>query len=359
MKVSFIGQIAGASTLAQELKATLLDPAYNSLRFGVAFARWSGLNLVHHELEKFVSRRDTSVQAVVGVDLGGTTAEALTYLMELPSTTTKILRSGDPRIVFHPKIYVFEGRSGWKTLVGSGNMTAGGLHTNLEASFMVTGTARERNEAGDYLRTLFDARPPLNARHVRLLDQDYLDELAPSLDSYRTPPPDARRRGGKRPLQGSLALSSPLPPIGRPPSPPGASAAGRARRKSGPIPAPSASQTLYLELWDETGGGTQVQLPKDVFTGYFGATETTVTWVELEGPRVRTRVRLQAFPNSTYRIPLAFVRGVRRKAVLRFQRLGPDRYQVDVRHDAQPDYVAWLARCTEQRTPTSKRYGVH
>lgn len=101
-----------------------------------------------------------------------------------------------------------------------------------------------------------------------------------------------------------------------------------------------------------------MQLPKEVFTAYFGATDTTVTWVELHGAGFYSRVRLQSFSNLTYRIPLAFVRGVTRNAVLRFVRTGTDRYTVDVRTRRQAEYRAWLAKCTEQRTSRSKRYGI-
>jgi hypothetical protein len=116
---------------------------------------------------------------------------------------------------------------------------------------------------------------------------------------------------------------------------------------------------LYMELWDETGGGTQVQVSKEAFQTFFGASATTTTYVDLATPAGKDRVRLQAFSNDTFRIPLGFVRATNRPAVLRFERTGPDAYKVDVVEKGRRGYAAWLAQCGTRRNPNAKAYGIY
>jgi hypothetical protein len=95
----------------------------------------------------------------------------------------------------------------------------------------------------------------------------------------------------------------------------------------------------------------------------FGADVTAVTWITLRIPGGGIeRIRLQGFPNATFRISLPFVgpssSGAGRRAVLRFDRLGPDEYSCAMVRRGEAGYAAWLKACTEQTTRTSKRFGI-
>lgn len=365
MKVAFLGQLAGSDTAATTLSTELGSGDFTRLRFMVAFTRWSGLHLLNGPLQAFATTPGTTIEGVCGVDLGGTTAEALTYLLELPGAAIKIFRSGNPRIVFHPKMYLLDGPERWIAIVGSSNLTAGGLHSNAEASLMLEGrVGRDVSPAEGYWADIWGSKPPLNSTHVQLLDATSLAALAPHLDAYTENPPDAGSSGASAAGITPLTLSVPLPAVTRPPVP---AQRPSARRRpisvrtdsgSGGITPPSGDGVLYMELWEETGGGTQVQISKEAFETYFGASATTTTYVELSTPLGRDRVRLQAFSNDTFRIPLTFVRSTSRPAVLRFQRIGLDAYKVEVRAHSRSGYSTWLSRCTTRRNPTSKAYGM-
>ncbi|MCW2672981.1 MAG: NgoFVII restriction endonuclease domain protein [Frankiales bacterium] len=361
MKVEFVGQLAGADTAAATIETYLCTGDFTRLRFMIAFTRWSGLNLLDAALQTFAATPGTSIDGVCGVDLGGTTAEALTYLKELPGANIKIFRSGNPRVVFHPKIFLLDGPNRWVAIVGSSNLTSGGLHTNAEASLVVDGVVgKDLNPVADYWDDIWGCKPPLNASHIEILDDTLLASLAPRLESYKKPPPDSGRAGKGIP---ALGLSSPLPPIGRPPIParraPSKVGAARKRAPGTLVAVPTGPGVLYMELHSETGGGTQVQMSKAAFTGFFGASPGTTTYVDLKTPMGRDRVRLQYFGNFTYRIPLAFVRNTSRPAVLRFERTGPDEYQVDVVENGQRGYAKWLRMCNTRHRAGSKAYGIY
>ena len=346
----------------------LADPSYRQFRFSVAFARWSGLFLLDESLQTFAGRRGTSIIGFVGIDLGGTTIEALTYLSELPKGNIYIVQSNMDRVIFHPKVYEFTGPDGWLVAIGSSNMTMGGILGNVEASAIIRGRGPLPPTAEIF--RYFEPVHPFTSDHVRKVTPALLAEIAPGLDHYTRRSPDSRRSGSHhlRPLAPNLSLPNP----GRPPSLDGGNRGRqqtrRGKKPKSPIVKPSGSasrtlETLFVEMWDETRDGTQVQLPKKVFTQYFGAAADAVTWIRLHAPGGRQySIRLQGFPNATFRISLPFVgqaqSGDGRRAVLRFDRIEQDAYICAVTEQGGPKYAAWLAACTEQRSSISKRFGM-
>jgi hypothetical protein len=74
----------------------------------------------------------------VGVDRGGSSQEGLQILLDAVVARggqVWVFRNADPRVepTFHPKVYLFKGRGRALAVVGSGNLTSGGLWTNYEA----------------------------------------------------------------------------------------------------------------------------------------------------------------------------------------------------------------------------------
>lgn len=358
-------QFAGEHRVEELLNQLLREARFDRLRVLIAFARWSGLHLIDPALRAF-AKRAKSVEVIVGVDLGGTTGEALEYLMRLPNTRTWVFRSGIPSIVFHPKAFGFAGPTGWCTVIGSSNATSGGLFTNAELVVRMDGKAQEPNPFDAVWSRLNGSEAPLTKEHVAPLTQTLLDQLSESLDAYTTDPPDrgSRKRGsGVTPVV--VAAWPPKP--GRPPRP------DRPEEPPPPAPPPpptlaplpeadvdpdSPPATLYMEVWKETGGGTQVQFGTRVVKDFFGASAGGITWVRLDTPDGNEAHRVQLFKNHTARIPLRFMAGRKRPAVICMTRIAEDHYTVDVRSKGQKDYGPWLARCTEQTRRDSKRYGM-
>ena len=104
---------------------------YNSFTFISAFVSEAGITgLAHHinqAREKYVS-----LNVVVGVDQRATSKEALEVLLSLNINAHIFNQPGQN--IFHPKIYLFEGPRSSAVIVGSSNMTVGGLFANVEAS---------------------------------------------------------------------------------------------------------------------------------------------------------------------------------------------------------------------------------
>ena len=76
------------------------------------------------------------VRLVLGTDLGGTSRETLQELLTWP-TRVHLVRHRHPYHTFHPKIYLIERPSSGTIIVGSNNLTEGGLFRNYEGAVKV------------------------------------------------------------------------------------------------------------------------------------------------------------------------------------------------------------------------------
>jgi len=126
----------GQDRLGDYLKQQLgYDSGWIQFRAGVAFVKRSGLQHLLPELADFAARAE--VKMSVGVDLAGSSEEALQSLLD-----TVVANGGEIWIfhnddsthpTFHPKVYLFKKPGLALLIVGSGNLTSGGLFSNYEA----------------------------------------------------------------------------------------------------------------------------------------------------------------------------------------------------------------------------------
>jgi hypothetical protein len=92
--------------------------------------------------------RGGTAEAIIGIDEGGASIEGLELAVEL-FEPVYVFHDPGPR-TFHPKLYVAASESGATAIVGSGNLTKGGLFTNYEAALAL----ELDNETDDDLQTL-------------------------------------------------------------------------------------------------------------------------------------------------------------------------------------------------------------
>lgn len=103
----------------------------------VAFLKMSGLSLIMDALKKFLSNNG-ELQIIAGQNFGLTEPEALTCLFDLLKNHSKsklyLYKAASADCIFHPKMYLFESKNGGKIILGSANMTKGGISSNNEVS---------------------------------------------------------------------------------------------------------------------------------------------------------------------------------------------------------------------------------
>lgn len=162
--------------LGDRLIELLCSSEYHTLNIAVAFAKNSGVLRIKDALAQFRGRGGT-VNAYVGVDLGGTSYEALTALL-LHTDSLNLVHS-ELGQTFHSKVYQFSGESSGLLVVGSHNLTGGGLWTNFESSLHIPINAEGAGEAKllEDVRSYFQKLSALEASFMLVKTQDEIDKL--------------------------------------------------------------------------------------------------------------------------------------------------------------------------------------
>lgn len=137
MTVSILHNPLGGIRLGDFLQENLSSETWTQFRAAIAFVKQSGVKHIAEQLAAFSNRANVTLS--VGIDSGGTSFEGLTALYEsIEGRGSVWVYHNSNRSTFHPKIYLFKNDTSAVLVVGSGNLTEGGLFTNYEASLSVS-----------------------------------------------------------------------------------------------------------------------------------------------------------------------------------------------------------------------------
>ena len=115
----------------------------NSAKIAVAFLKYSGVKVIEKSLDSFL-KNNGGIEIIAGLDFKTTDPQSLHYFIQLQkqAANLKFYCYGDKdenktNVVFHPKIYLFEKGRETTGIVGSTNLTRGGLLTNFEVNVVI------------------------------------------------------------------------------------------------------------------------------------------------------------------------------------------------------------------------------
>jgi len=118
----------------------------NSARIAVAFLRLSGLQVIETSL-KHCLNNNGNVEIIAGLDFKNTDPWSIRYFIKLQKQVKgmKFYCYGDSaehktHILFHPKIYLFSKGRETTAIIGSTNLSKGGLLTNFEVNVVIKET---------------------------------------------------------------------------------------------------------------------------------------------------------------------------------------------------------------------------
>ena len=118
--------------LINELKLQLANADFSDFSIVVAFAKLGPLQRLSKAIDQWILSSKT-IRAVIGIDLNGTSKQALEYaLSHFTETHVAHVGTSFSSPTFHPKMYLFSGPSKAIAYIGSNNLTVGGTETNLE-----------------------------------------------------------------------------------------------------------------------------------------------------------------------------------------------------------------------------------
>ena len=173
MKVFFIDNISinMASVLSEAITFA------HDIKIAVAFVSLKGLTLIEDSLKLAINSAN-SIEFLVGLDMNWTEPEALRMLFNLSSSNNKItcicLSSLKPYYTYHPKLYLFNKDNFVKSIIGSSNLTEGGLKKNIEVNVVI-----ESDIDDEIISDAYETYNRLKYHPQRVLpDQEFIDIYA-------------------------------------------------------------------------------------------------------------------------------------------------------------------------------------
>lgn len=193
MQQRFVGQPFGEHLNLVDFIEHATNQQLSQLRIAVAWAKRSGLGRIWDTLEDFRSAGG-HVQLIIGVSEGGATKEGLELALDGADESFVF---HDPRRTFHPKVYFGSSDQERSLLVGSSNLTAGGLSWNYEASVWLD-WAKGENDDLDVAVTGWFERLLGEPNACLPLTKDLIDQMSNSGDIVIGTEARARRAQKKR-----------------------------------------------------------------------------------------------------------------------------------------------------------------
>ena len=146
MELNFLGQgfeDVSDDSVGNQLMKYLSHKDYHTF---TAFSAFTSLAAIEG-LQKFITnapKNYTSFNFILGINQRGTSKETLEALLKLQVKSFVFYHN--PNLIFHPKIYLFEGNNISKVIIGSSNLTNNGLFANIESSVLVTLQQDDKND---------------------------------------------------------------------------------------------------------------------------------------------------------------------------------------------------------------------
>ncbi len=112
------------------------------IKIAVAFLSLRGINLIYNSIDSAL-RKGASLEFLAGLDMQTTEPAALQFLHNLSKNNNNLslycYASIEPSSIYHPKIYLLKNSDDTRVIciVGSSNLTEGGLRKNIEANFVI------------------------------------------------------------------------------------------------------------------------------------------------------------------------------------------------------------------------------
>jgi HKD family nuclease len=147
-----------------------------SFYFAVAFAQDSGINPLSSSLKKAIEK-GVLIEGVIGIDVGGTSLSAIETLKSILPAGSLFIYYDPQDEIFHTKLFIVKANDKKAAIIiGSSNLTAGGLFNNLELVTSIELSLRKESDNllyEEFLKTFIKIKESNNSKPVtsRLLSR--------------------------------------------------------------------------------------------------------------------------------------------------------------------------------------------
>jgi len=162
-KLDFLLQAVTARFHATELKKLCCQEGCKRVLGSVAFVLQDGVSAIAPELKQAAK----VATFFVGIRNDITSIQAIKALLDL-SVKVYAVDTGTRSVIFHPKLFLAEGQTSARLLIGSANLTFSGLHNNIEAGALLELDLKTEADKQflDALVKTFDELPARFPEHI-------------------------------------------------------------------------------------------------------------------------------------------------------------------------------------------------
>lgn len=329
------------------------------VQFSFAFARWDGLGLISKHLEDFLAGGG-QFESVYGAGNRVTTPDALHYGLLLKvrypgRTYSGFIEDEYANALFHPKVCIFQFSKHKVVLLGSANLTGGGLARNGET--MIELSLPNGDPLADEISGFWKWAKKASVE----VSVEEIQRLAQSKAAGREREPESRKSG--KPFLKVQAKLSPKPLFTKVLGLLDASGQKKSIILAGMGSLSERPKHLYLQIFErETGGqkgksGSAVQLPVATLGAYFGLGLGESRTMTFNFPTETVVASVIHNSNHTHQVRLEPIFSVERPAIIHFERTGNNTYKA--RFVPPRLYVTTLSsKCTQQTRAGSRRWGM-
>ncbi len=174
-ELDFILQAVTAANHAKTLQDLLALPNPTEVLVSVAFVKEPGLDAIEEAIKPVAAK----AKFYIGIRNDITSIQAVKRLLAM-KVKLYAVDTGSRKIIFHPKLYMAANASKASIIIGSANLTFGGLHNNIEVSTLMN---LDLSNAADKkfrqeITNAFAAMLKNHPQHVFLIkDNQHADEL--------------------------------------------------------------------------------------------------------------------------------------------------------------------------------------
>ncbi|MDR0605213.1 MAG: phospholipase D-like domain-containing protein [Bacteroidales bacterium] len=115
----------------------------SEVRIAVAFMKVTGIKVIENSMKSCL-QNNGKIEIITGLDFKTTDPKSIQYILNLKKDFPNLgfycygdKQNNKTNIVFHPKIYLFSNQKEKTSIIGSTNLTGGGLTTNFEVNTII------------------------------------------------------------------------------------------------------------------------------------------------------------------------------------------------------------------------------
>ena len=174
--LNFILQAVTTANHAESIRTLLELPNPTKIVVSVAFARTTGLEAIQDSIKPLAAK----TKFFVGIRNDITSIQVIKRLLALELDLYAV-DTGSRKVIFHPKLYLATNASNAIVIIGSANMTFGGLHNNIEVSTRMALDFAKNSSDKAFVDTAvrsFDNMLTEHPKHVfKIKDSKHADQL--------------------------------------------------------------------------------------------------------------------------------------------------------------------------------------